>query len=131
VASRTINDPNLIDKVLSAGKDTLISLGMWDGEGFPKFEGYSNYEFLFCVSKYPTPLTDIKWANIDFSKYVGFSDHTLGVSAPITAITKGSMIIEKHYTQDKEMYGPDHSCSMTGDELEQIARFRNDYLEMI
>ena len=57
---------------------------------------------------------------IDFSVYGGFSDHTEGVIAPITAMARGAKIIEKHFTIDKHMYGPDHSGSMTPEELKEI-----------
>ena len=67
------------------------------------------YFYLYCISKYPTPLNELDFSKIDFSSYAGFSDHTEGVVAPITALARGAKIIEKHFTIDKTMHGPDHS----------------------
>ena len=55
-----------------------------------------------------------------FDCEVGLSDHTLGLGVSVAAVTLGAVIIEKHFTIDKNMYGPDHSCSMSPNELKQI-----------
>ncbi len=130
IASRTINDENLINKTLGTGKETLISLGMWNKSELPIFDGYNNYKFLSCISKYPTPLGDLSSDDMNFNRYFGFSDHTLGISAPVTAMVKGAKIIEKHFTLDKKLHGPDHECSMTPKELTQLVGFKNDLLEI-
>jgi len=125
LASRSIKDDVLIDKVLQTGKPALVSLGMWDGADFPQING-NNINFLYCISKYPTPLEDVNLSRVDFNKYAGFSDHTIGITAPCAAMSRGAKIIEKHFTLDKEMYGPDHVCSMTPTELKQICQFRDE-----
>lgn len=126
IASRSINHPELLKAVTETGKPVLASLGMWDAEDFPVIEAPGGVEFLYCISKYPTPLEDLHLKSVDFTRYGGFSDHTIGISAPIAALTLGAGIIEKHFTLDKTMYGPDHSGSMTPAELREIARFRDD-----
>jgi len=86
---------------------------------------------LFCVSKYPTPLTDIDFNAISFDEYTGFSDHTIGNTAPMAAMARGAKIIEKHFTMDMEMYGPDHACSMDPKGLGELCRFRDELSQMI
>ena len=125
-ASRSIRDNALIDTLAATGKPLIVSLGMWAGEGFPKLSAPGGIDFLYCVSKYPTPLEDLHFSNVDFTKYAGFSDHTLGCSASKAAFARGANIVEKHFTLDKEAYGPDHSCSMTPHELSEISQFRDD-----
>lgn len=125
IASRSIHDSELIKSLIETGKPLLASLGMWTGDGFPAIDS-AKVGFLYCVSKYPTPLEDLEFSNIDFRVYAGFSDHTIGVNASITALARGAQILEKHYTLDKGMYGPDHSGSMTPDELQAINIYRED-----
>jgi sialic acid synthase SpsE len=63
---------------------------------------------------------------VDFGVYAGFSDHTVGITASIAALARGAKVLEKHYTLDKAMSGPDHAGSMKPDELAEINAFRND-----
>jgi len=125
VASRSIHDVKLIQSIAATEKPILASLGMWEGKGFPEVPG--NLEgFLYCISKYPTPLEDIHLNSVDFESYIGFSDHSIGITAACAALSRGAKIIEKHFTLDKKMEGPDHSGSMTPDELSNIVSFRDD-----
>ena len=62
-----------------------------------------NVEYLYCVSKYPTALTEIDMPNFDESFFAGFSDHTVGIDAAIYSISKGARIIEKHFTNNKSI----------------------------
>ena len=64
-------------------------------------------------------------------KYSGFSDHTLGIVAPIVAMSRGAKIIEKHFTTDKSMYGPDHSGSMTPHELNELVKYKEQILQCL
>lgn len=127
IASRSIHEEHLINAVIETGKPVLISLGMWKQESFPSYSG--NISYLYCVSKYPTLLNELDFNKIDFSSYAGFSDHTEGVVAPITALARGAKIIEKHFTIDKTMHGPDHSGSMTPEELTEICNYRDNLKE--
>jgi sialic acid synthase SpsE len=124
VASRSINDRELINAIIKTGKPIIISLGHWHKKEFPKINSSAPLYFLYCVSKYPAGLEELKLSTVDFNKYTGFSDHTVGITAALVALSRGARIIEKHFTLDKKMYGPDHACSMTPDELKQIHNFR-------
>ena len=126
IASRSIRDAALIEALVATGKPLLVSLGMWDGPDFPEIKNSADVGFLYCVSKYPTPLSGLHLSRVDFDTYSGFSDHTIGINASIAAMARGARVLEKHFTMDKAMYGPDHSGSMTPDELAAINAFRND-----
>mgnify|MGYP006136051461 CR=1 FL=1 len=126
IASRTINDQKLINLILKTNIPTLISLGFWKSKQLPKFKG-NIMGYLYCVSKYPAPIKDINFNKIDFkNKYIGFSDHTVGLSASKISLTLGSKIVEKHFTLDKKQYGPDHICSMNPRELLELSNFKKD-----
>lgn len=126
VASRSINEVNLISALCQTGKPLLVSLGMWGKSDFPVIETKAMVSFLYCVSKYPTALSEVHLSKVSFDKYAGFSDHTIGNSAAIVAMSRGAQIIEKHFTLDKNMYGPDHSCSMTPVELKELVQLKKD-----
>ncbi len=77
---------------------------------------------LHCTSEYPAPLNDINLNAMDtmrdsFKLPVGYSDHSAGITIPIAAAAKGAIIIEKHFTLDKNMPGPDHKASLEPNEL--------------
>lgn len=131
IASRSIRDRALIDAIAATGKPIVVSLGMWNEARFPEIAARGGVHFLYCVSKYPTPLGDLHLARIDFDRYAGFSDHTIGIAAPMAAFARGARILEKHYTLDKTMYGPDHAGSMTPAELKLIDAFRRDLRECL
>ena len=126
IASRSIHNKPLISRLVQTNKNLLVSLGLRGDEPFPVMQTSAKVDYLYCVSKYPAKLEDLQLKSVDFSKYSGFSDHTIGISAAITALARGAHIIEKHFTLDNEMYGPDHMCSMTPNELRQLSLFRND-----
>lgn len=123
VASRSIYDKELLEAIAKTGKDMIVSLGMWRGEGFPKIKTKGNIYFLYCVSKYPTPYEELDFQKVDFNKYAGFSDHTLGIEAALVAMSQGAKIIEKHFTLDKNLPGPDHKCSMEPQELRELVSY--------
>ncbi len=126
VASRSINDNKLIKTLLELNKPLIISLGHWKKKDFPVFSSNKKISYLYCVSKYPTELDELHLSEVDFSKYDGFSDHTIGVNASIIALSRGAKIIEKHFTLDKNLFGPDHSCSMLPEELMAISNFKKE-----
>ena len=126
IASRSVGDRKLTAALVKTGKPLLVSLGMWKGRSFPRFGPATIVEYLYCVSKYPAPLSDVRLATVDFHSYAGFSDHTVGVTAAIAAMARGARIIEKHFTLAKKMFGPDHGCSMTPDELRVVSAFRDE-----
>lgn len=80
---------------------------------------------LHCNTQYPTPYTDVnlramKTLAEEFKCRVGYSDHTLGVEIPVAAVAMGATVIEKHFTLDKNMEGPDHKASLEPDELKTM-----------
>jgi sialic acid synthase SpsE len=123
IASRSIGDKELAKTILATKKPIIASLGMWKGESFPEWLINDQTSFLFCISEYPTPVEKLNFSSIDFNKYAGFSDHTIGIEASCIAMARGARIIEKHFTLEKESYGPDHKGSMTPSELTQIVDF--------
>ncbi|MBY0452731.1 MAG: N-acetylneuraminate synthase [Bdellovibrionaceae bacterium] len=77
---------------------------------------------LHCNTEYPTPMSDVNLKAMNqiaekFNVKVGYSDHTLGIEIPIAAVALGASMIEKHFTLDKNMEGPDHKASLEPEEL--------------
>ena len=82
---------------------------------------------LHCNSAYPTPYSDanLNVIKILASRYkvpIGFSDHTLGIEAPIAAVALGAKVIEKHFTISKQLKGPDHTSSLEPQELNAMVK---------
>lgn len=123
IASRSVYNKELIDAASASGKDLIVSLGMYKEKEFPRINTKGKVDFLYCVAKYPTAPEDIDFSKVDFKKYSGFSDHTVGTHASLAAIAQGARIIEKHFTLDKNMHGPDHKGSMDPEELKYLADF--------
>ena len=77
---------------------------------------------LHCNTEYPTPMSDVNLSAMlhiggEFETAIGYSDHTLGIEVPIAAVALGAQMIEKHFTLDKTMSGPDHAASLDPSEL--------------
>jgi N,N'-diacetyllegionaminate synthase len=88
---------------------------------------FSNISVLHCNTEYPTPMGDVNLKAMltikdAFGVAVGYSDHTLGIEIPIAAVAMGATIIEKHFTLDKNMEGPDHKASLEPDELSAMVK---------
>lgn len=84
-----------------------------------------NITILHCNTEYPTPMKDVNLlAMLDIQRKldvsIGYSDHTLGIEVPIAAIALGATVIEKHFTLDRNLPGPDHRASLEPDELKQM-----------
>ena len=84
--------------------------------------GAENIKLLHCTTNYPCPYNDVNLKAMDtlktaFGLEVGYSDHTEGIEVAIAAVARGASIIEKHFTLDKNMDGPDHKASMEPDEF--------------
>lgn len=87
-----------------------------------KENGAGNIKLLHCNTEYPTPFKDVNLKAMQtmrelFKVDVGYSDHTKGIEVPIAAVAMGASIIEKHFTLDKNMEGPDHKASLEPEEL--------------
>lgn len=87
----------------------------------------SNLIVLHCNTEYPTPFTDVNIKAMNnirdkFKVKVGYSDHTLGIEVPIAAVALGAVVIEKHFTIDRTMEGPDHAASLEPSELKRMVQ---------
>ncbi len=120
-------DLDLYKIIIPTRKPLMVSVDV-DGEGQPI--SYGLVQTLYCVPLYPTSLEDLNfnarsdsWDSTNtFDLINGFSDHTVGLDAAKIALAREAEIIEKHFTLDKSMYGPDHCVSMTPDELKELVR---------
>lgn len=139
VASGELTNSLFLSKVSLKNKPIILSTGMANlGEiedalnilnngGIP----LSEITVLHCNTEYPTPYEDVNLKAMNtiseaFKVNVGYSDHTLGVEIPIAAVAMGAKIIEKHFTLDKNLPGPDHSASLEPDELKaMVTAIRN------
>jgi sialic acid synthase SpsE len=131
VASRTLKEePELVEKILKLDKLTYLSTGMVDKTNLP-FKKYENVKYLWCESKYPTLPDQLKELPKSFktSEFYGYSDHSIGIEIPITAIARGAKVIEKHFTLDKsDTTIRDHCLSATPDEFRAMTNLgRNIY----
>jgi sialic acid synthase SpsE len=117
--------------VASKGKPIILSAGMADDADIDRAveciraEGNDRVILLHCVSEYPTPASHANLRKIPalqarFGVPVGFSDHTLGLTAALAAVALGACIVEKHFTLDRSLPGPDHYFSATPDELTRL-----------
>lgn len=82
---------------------------------------------LHCTTEYPAPFVDINLKAMDTIRFafglpVGFSDHSQGIAIPIAAVARGAVVIEKHFTLDKSLPGPDHQASLEPEELKEMVR---------
>lgn len=82
---------------------------------------------LHCNTEYPTPMGDVNLKAMntigkELGVDIGYSDHTLGIEIPIAAVAMGAKVIEKHFTLDRSMEGPDHQASLEPDELVNMVR---------
>jgi len=80
---------------------------------------------LHCNTEYPTPMKDVNLLAMNTIKRemgvrIGYSDHTLGIEVPVAAVALGASVIEKHFTIDKSLPGPDHGASLDPEELKQM-----------
>jgi len=87
----------------------------------------NNITLLHCNTEYPTPMEDVnlnamKTIRMKYDLEVGYSDHSLGIEIPIAAVALGARVIEKHFTLDKTMEGPDQTSSLNPDELMRMVK---------
>ncbi len=133
VASFEITDIPLIEYIASKGKPMIISTGIAtladieDAIDACKRVGNNDIALLKCTSAYPTPLEDVNLLTIPnmaetFGVTVGLSDHTLGISVPIAAVSLGAKIVEKHFILDHSLGGPDATFSLEPDEFSHMVK---------
>jgi len=133
VASMDINNYLLLEAIAKTQKPVIVSTGMSSLSEIEKALNVLEKNnagpiiMLHCVSIYPPEYKTINLRNIEtlkmaFGKLVGFSDHTVGVSIPLAAIALGAVLIEKHFTIDKDLAGWDHAISADPKELTAIVK---------
>ncbi len=143
VPSGEITNYPYLKKISSLGKTVVLSTGM--SEIFEIEQAVKilisgkiekkNITVLHCNTEYPTPMNDVNLKAMQTIKNslkidVGYSDHTLGIEVPIAAVALGAKIIEKHFTLDRSMEGPDHQASLEPNELKAMVKsIRN--IEMV
>lgn len=133
IASRSVEDISLCKKIIETKKTTLISLGMFDFKKKKLPFNAKNVEYLYCVSKYPTALNDIEMPDFTKSFFNGYSDHTIGTSACIYAISRGAKYVEKHFTTNKSTGSQTemaHVCSMDFNDLKVIREFADSFAQI-
>ena len=131
VASGEITNLSLVRHIAKEGRPVLLSTGMSTlGEidealQVIRSEGMKDIVLLHCVTAYPAKVQDVNLRAMEtlrcaFDLPVGLSDHTLGITIPIAAVALGACVIEKHFTLDKGLPGPDHRASLEPEELKQM-----------
>lgn len=135
------NYPYLV-KIAKTKKKVYLSTGMstleevQEAVNVLRRNGTKDIVVLHCNTQYPTPLRDANLKAIHtlenyFRTDVGYSDHTLGIEVAVAAVAMGASVIEKHFTLDRNMEGPDHKASVEPNELAQmISYIRNVELAM-
>lgn len=119
--------------IARTGKPVVMSTGMCEMEEIQgamdvlKANGTPQITLLHCNTEYPTPYEDVNLRAMEtmrrrFGVNVGYSDHTPGIEVPIAAAALGAVIVEKHFTLDKNMEGPDHRASLEPEELAAMVR---------
>lgn len=122
-----------LQSIAQTKKPVVMSTGMCDMEEIGaaievlKEYGTPVITLLQCNTEYPTPYEDVNLRAMQtmrdaFCVEVGYSDHTQGIMVPIAAAALGAVIIEKHFTLDRAMEGPDHKASLEPDELTEMVR---------
>jgi len=133
VASRDLTNLPLLDALASTKIPIILSTGMAGKKELDDAlniitKYHENISILHCVSEYPTHpqhlnLRTITYLIKNYPKYtIGFSDHTIGISAPVAAAAMGARIIEKHVTIDRRMKGTDHIGSLGPDGVNRMIR---------
>lgn len=124
------NYPYLVE-IAKTGKPIVLSTGMSELEEIRsalevlKRFGAGTVTLLHCTTEYPTPYEDVNLKAMvalkdQFDIEVGYSDHTRGIEVPIAAVAMGAVVIEKHFTLDCNMDGPDHKASLEPAELKAM-----------
>jgi N-acetylneuraminate synthase/N,N'-diacetyllegionaminate synthase len=135
IPSGEITNLPYLEHIASKNKPIILSTGMADmneisdaidallNSGLSK----NHITVLHCNTEYPTPMEDVNLIAMlqirnDLGVKVGYSDHTLGIEVPIAATALGATVIEKHFTLDRKLPGPDHSASLEPNELKAMVQ---------
>lgn len=133
VPSGEITNYPYLKGIARTGKPVILSTGMCELEEVKaavqvlKENGSGQITLLHCNTEYPTPMQDVNLRAMQTLREetglpVGYSDHTQGIEVPIAAAAMGAVVIEKHFTLDRSMEGPDHKASLEPDELRAMVQ---------
>jgi len=133
VPSGEITNFPLLRHIAEKKKPIILSTGMSTIDEIKEAlevireKGVEDIVPLHCVTSYPAKIEDINLRVIEMLRHkfklpIGFSDHTLGITTPIAAAALGATLIEKHFTLDKTLPGPDHRASLEPHELKEMIR---------
>jgi len=133
IASFEIQDIPLIEYTASKSRPIIMSTGIAELEDIElavqtcRDAGNNDITLLKCTSSYPAPIEEANLVTISdfkqrFGVKVGLSDHTLGIVAPVVAVTLGARVIEKHFILDKSIGGPDASFSLDEKEFTEMVK---------
>ena len=139
IPSGEITNYPYLKKIAQFGEPVILSTGMCEMQDIEAAlkvltdNGLSKdkISILHCNTEYPTPFNDVNLLAMNelkdrFGVRVGYSDHTKGIEVPIAAVALGAEIIEKHFTLDRNMEGPDHKASLEPDKLKaMVSAIRN------
>ena len=130
IPSGEITNLPYLERTAATGKPLIVSTGMCEnaeiGEALDALRaaGAKEITLLHCNTDYPTPFADANLLAMkeleQFGCPVGYSDHTPGIEASVAAVALGATVIEKHFTLDKNMEGPDHKASLDPEELKAL-----------
>ena len=129
LGSGELTNFELIDYVLKTNKLLILSTGMATleeiKETYDFIENKNNLIILHCITGYPTSFEEanlnfIKTLQREFDVPIGFSDHSPGIELPIAAVALGACVVEKHFTLDKTLEGPDHKASLNPEEFKAM-----------
>lgn len=131
IGSGEITNHPFLEYIAKKDLPIILSTGMSDLEevaeatSIIKETGCGDLILLHCTSNYPARIEDcnLKAMNTisdEFNVPIGYSDHTLGIFIPLAAVAMGACVIEKHFTLDKNLMGPDHKTSLAPDEFEKM-----------
>ena len=133
IGSGDLTNLLLLEHIAKKGKPIIVSTGMAtldeveDAVNAVKNTGNNQLILLHCTSNYPANIEDCNLLAMhtlekEFNVPVGYSDHTLGITVPVAAAAMGARVIEKHFTLDKNLPGPDHRASLEPDELKEMVK---------
>mgnify|MGYP000980179508 CR=1 FL=1 len=131
IPSGDITNLPYLTKIARLNKPIILSTGMSTMSEIRKSisvlkeNGAGDLTVLHCTTEYPTPFSDVNLKAMlsikeEFGVKVGYSDHTKGIEVPIAAVALGATVIEKHFTLDRNMEGPDHMASLEPNELKAM-----------
>lgn len=131
VASADLTNLPLLDKLATTKKPLILSTGMSSSDEINFTVDFLNrrdvkFVLLHCNSTYPAPLQDInlKWLSQlkKTHSLVGYSGHERGINVSLAAVALGAKVIERHFTLDRQMEGPDHAASLEFDEFQSLIK---------